>query len=128
MFHARPLRTSSSVDSETLSASIARAARGARWRTLIACVVLGGIGVPAGWFVSAHRVLLVSGAIAVGAFGAGGLADRILADERGSADPDPVLVAGFAAIRWLSGVVGTCAAIAWAGWMFFRVMGNSFWN
>jgi len=126
MFRAPQLRASSSADSEPLAGAIVRAARGARWRTLIACVTAGAIGVPAAWLIPAHRILLVSAAIAVGAFGSGGIADRILADERTSGNADRVLVVGFTTIRWLSVVVGTCAAVACLAWMFFVVLGSSF--
>ena len=81
---------------------------------------------PAGWYVAAHRIILVAAALAVGAFGAGGLADRILADERASGDPDRVLLIGFATIRSLSVAVGTCSAIAFLGWIFFGVLGARF--
>jgi len=119
------LHASSSDDSDTLAAAFARAARGAKWQTLAACIVLGALGVPLGWFITAHRVLLVSAAIAVGGFGSGGLADRIIADERASEGPDQVLVIGFAVIRWLSVVIGTGGAIASLAWLFFKALGSS---
>ena len=106
--------------------AIARAARGASWATLVACAAAGAIGVPVGWFVGAHRILLLSAALTVGAFGSGGLADRILADERAGGDPDRVLLTGFTAVRWLSVVVGACAVLVFLAWIFFALLGGSF--
>jgi hypothetical protein len=122
--HTPRLPAPSAKDSETLVAAIARAARSARWRTLVACAAIGAVGVPAGWFISAHRVVLVSAAIAIGSFGSGALADRILADERSTGDPDRVLMVGFAIIRWLSIGIGTGAAIVCLTWVFFRSLGT----
>jgi hypothetical protein len=122
--HTPRLHASSGDDGETLVAAIVRAARTARWRTLVACAAIGAVGVPAGFFISAHRVLLVSAAIAIGSFGSGGLADRILRDERSTSDPDRVLVVGFTIIRWLSAGIGTGAAIVCLIWVFFRSLGT----
>jgi hypothetical protein len=77
-----------------------------------------------GWLISAHRVILVSAAIAVGSFGSGGLADRILSEERATDDPDRVLTIGFTIIRWFSIGAGTAAAIACLAWIFFRSLGT----
>ena len=119
MFRAPLPRASDSPASEPLGPAIAHAARTVGWRTLIACVAVGIIGAVAGWFAPAHRVLLVSAAIALGAFGSGGIADRIVADERGSGNPDRVLVVGFLTIRGLSVVVGACAGVVSVAWFFF---------
>ena len=125
MLHARqvPIPTS---DDEALSTAIARAARSARWPVLVACMAIGAIGVPAGWLVAAHRIILVAAALAVGAFGSGGVADRILADERASGEPDRVLLIGFTTIRSLSVIVGVCAAIVFLAWLFFGLLGRGF--
>jgi hypothetical protein len=125
MLHAPRVQAPSS-DDETLAMAIARAARGASWTTLLACAAVGAIGMPVGWFVTAHRLLLVSAALTVGAFGSGGLAERILADERASGDPDRALLIGFAAVRWASIVVGACAALVFLAWIFFALLGGSF--
>jgi hypothetical protein len=122
--HTSRLHASSTDDSETVVAAIGRAARKARWRTLLACIAVGAVGVPVGWFLSAHRIVLVSLAIAIGSFGSGGLADHILADERSTGDPDRVLTVGFTIIRWLSVGLGTGAAIVCLAWVFFRSLGT----
>jgi hypothetical protein len=119
------LHAPSSQESESLAAAVARGARRARWWVLVGCAVVGAIGISVAWFVPSHRILLMSAAIAVGAFGSGGLADRILVDERTAEDPDQILVAGFAAIRWVSVFAGTCAAVICAGWLFFKMLGAS---
>jgi hypothetical protein len=119
-------RASPSADNETLSTAIARAARNARWPTLVAFMVAGAIGVSATWFVASHRVVLAAAALAVGAFGLGGAADRILNDERASGDPDRVLLVGFTTRRWLSVGIGACAAIVFVAWIFFGLLGRSF--
>lgn len=124
MAHSPRLPAPSAEDSETLAAAITRAARNARWQMLVACTVIGAVGVPGGWFINAHRVVLVSVAIAIGSFGSGGLADRILADERSTGNPDRVLTVGFTIIRWLSIGIGTGAAIVCLTWMFFRSLGT----
>jgi hypothetical protein len=112
-------------DNDTLGAAIARAARRASWRALLACFILGVLGASAGWFVARHRILLVSGAIAIGAFGTGGLADHIVTDERSHGDPDQPIVVGFKVMRWLSVAVGGCAAITAAAWMLFWALDGS---
>jgi hypothetical protein len=125
MLHEPRVQAPSS-DDETLAMAIARAARGASWATLMACAAVGALGIPVGWFVAAHRILLVSAALTMGAFGSGGLAERILTDELASGDPDRVLLIGFAAVRWVSIVVGTCAALVFLAWIFFALLGGSF--
>ena len=125
MVNSQRLQYASSEDTDTLAAAIARAALGARWQTLVACTILGGLGVMGGRFVTPHRVLLVSAAIAVGAFGSGGWAHRILASEHAGEDPDRLLVAGLTGIRWLSAIIGSAAAITSLTWVFFRLLGTS---
>jgi hypothetical protein len=115
----------SSNDNDTLATAIARAARRASWRTLLACLILGVSGASAAWFVASHRILPVSAAIAIGAFGAGGLADRILTDERSHVDADQTLLVGFRVIRWLSVAVGGCSAIITVAWMLFWTLDGS---
>ena len=125
MVDARQLPNSLSDENDTLAAAIVRTARGAKWRTLVTCAVLGALGMPIGWFTSAHRVLLLSLSLAVGAFGAGALADRIIADERGNRDADRLIVTGFSIVRLASVVVGAGAAIAFLAWILFWLLGSS---
>lgn len=125
MIDSQRIRASRSDDSESLSVAITRMARTARWQMLAVCATAGAIGVPAAWLVGTHRIVLVSAAAALGAFGTGGLADRILADERAGGDPDRVLVVGFTAIRWLSIAIGTGSSITCVMWLLFAAMGAS---
>jgi len=111
--------------SEGFGAAVVRVARRVRWQGLLACALTGALGVPLGWLVADHRIILVAIAVVVGAFGAGGLADRVVRDERSSPEPDRILVVGFAAIRWVSVVAGTSAAITVGMWLLFTAMGGS---
>jgi hypothetical protein len=109
--------------SEPLGAAVVRAARNARWQVLLECTAIGLLGLPVAWLVPSHRVILVLLAVVFGAFGVGGLSDRILRDEHATADPDRVLLVGFAIVRGISVAAGTSAAIAVAMWLLFAALG-----
>ena len=111
--------------SEGLWAAVVRAARSARWQTLLVCTLVGALGVPVAWLVAGHRFIIVAMVVVVGAFGAGGLADRILRDEQTCQEPDRILVIGFATIRSFSVAAGTSGAVAAVMWLLFIAMGGS---
>jgi hypothetical protein len=120
-----PLQAPSSADSESLAAGIVRVARRAKWYTLVACLVVGALAMVGGWLITGHHIVLMAAGVTLTAFGAGASADRILADERASGEPDTLLLAGFTVIRSLSILVGVCAAITTVAWLFFGLLGGS---
>jgi hypothetical protein len=126
--NAAAVRRGGAEDSDSLAGAVAHAARRASLGTLVACVIVGIALAAAAVVVSGHRVLLIAGGLSTIGFGAGGLAARGVLRLRQWDTPDPVLVRALTAIEWVSAVTGTCAAIAGALWMFFRVLGSSFWQ
>lgn len=128
MLHRAPLRAAHSPDDDTLAAAIVSATRRARIGTLMAALLLGAAGVPVACLVPAHRVVLLSLALAIASFGSGGLADRILTDETSTPDADRIVVVGFTIVRRISVVIGVIAGTVCVAWMFVRAMGSNFWN
>lgn len=120
-----PLQAPSSADSESLAAGVVRVGRSARWYTLVVCIVVGAVMMLGGRLVRGHHVVMMAAGVTLAAFGAGASADRILADERSTGEPDTLLVAGFTVIRGLSILVGVSAAITTVAWLFFGLLGGS---
>jgi hypothetical protein len=125
---AAVVRRGGTQDSDSLAGAVAHAARRAGLATLVLSVITGIALAAATVVVSGHRVLLIAASLSTIGFGAGGLAARGVLRLRQWDPPDPVLVRALTAIEWVSAVTGTCAAIAGGLWVFFRVLGSSFWQ
>ncbi len=104
----------------TLAALITRAADRACRRTLIICAVLGGAAALAPWVLHAARLIPTAVGLCVAAFGVRGLASHALA-----VDPRAV---GLRLLAKASVAVGIVSGVVGAFWIFFRLMGSSFWN
>jgi hypothetical protein len=108
-----------SADDRSLAALMTRAVNRASTRTLAACAVAGSLAIVAPWALRVAHVFPTALGFALLSFGIHGLATHALAVDRAP---------GLVAVARLSAVIGAVATTCAAFWLFFRLLGNSFWN